>query len=146
MGGLVLLDEDEYRKLLNAAGQDSAPPDAIVVEGVPADQVRRLLGFLTDSGIEAENPHDEMATSELRVTDGINTWSIDDPEGPIGRVRSAPDHELISALEYDYALPGRAAGPLSTSMEWEEIKHRLTGIDPLDDDNDAAAPAGSKLK
>jgi len=54
-----------------------------------------------------------------------------DPRSPTSIARASDISALISALEDEYSLPGRAAGPLSTSLEWEEIKRRLTGIDPL---------------
>lgn len=70
----------------------------------------------------------------VEIIDGVNDFASEDPRSPTSIVRAADVETLIAILEDEYSLPNRAAGPLSTSLEWAEIKRRLTGIDPLEED------------
>ena len=78
----------------------------------------------------------DLAGVQSEIIDGVNDFASDDPRGPSAIVRTRDVGALLAILEDEYSLPGRAAGPLSTSLEWEEIKRRLTGIDTLAEDKE----------
>ena len=62
------------------------------------------------------------AGGAMEIIDGINDFASDDPRSPTGIVRASDISVLIATLEDEYSLPGRAAGPLSTSWNGRRSK------------------------
>lgn len=115
-------------------------PITFLVDGEegPEGVIRSLEMALADAKkhpvLEEADIGSQDAAARIDIIDGVNDFASDDPRSPTSIVRATDIEALIAILEDEYSLPSRAAGPLSTSLEWEEIKRRLTGSDPLDED------------